>query len=233
MKIVVIDDEINSRELMKTLLTDYCDLKDIYCAASVREGLDKINLHKPQLVFLDIELEGENGFDLLDNFSHFNFLVCFATGYEQYAIKAIKYGAFGYLLKPIDIEELKDIVKRAQEKLNTGIHKETDRLIVNENDKYWMLNYKDILQIESAGNYTYIHTLENKILTQSKLAHYEDCLPEEIFYRTHRGYIVNLTKIKQIKEGRTGLIVLDDGSEIPIASRRIKDFKGKLDLISK
>lgn len=227
MIIAVIDDEINSRELLETLLKKYCPMvKSIATASSAKDGITLINKIRPDLIFLDIEMPGGNGFTLLDAFKEANFLTCFTTGYEKYALQAIKYGAFGYLLKPLDIEELRDIVNKVHLKIEkSGEVKKNDSIIVSENEVYHVIGYEDILQIEAAGNYTYIHHQSGKkVLSDRKLADYEGMLPEDQFFKTHRSHIVNLSKIAKYLEGRTGTAILINAAQVPIANRRLRDF---------
>jgi len=227
MKVAVFDDEINSRELLETLLRKYCpNVQTIESASSTFEGISLINRLHPDLIFLDIEMPGGNGFTLLDAFKKANFLTCFATGYEKYAVQAIKYGAFGYLLKPIDITELKELILKVEEKISQRkepISSET--IIVSENEIHHVINYADILQIEAAGNYTYIHLHDGKkILSDRRISELESLLPENQFFKTHRSHMVNLSKILRMEEGRTGKAILVNNLEVPIANRRLKDF---------
>jgi len=225
MKVVVIDDEKNSRELLKTLLTNYCpEVKEVHIASSVNEAIKVINLNDPDLIFLDIEMPEANGFELLDAFSDARFLTCFTTGYEEYAIKAIKYKAFGYLLKPLDLEELKEVVIKAADSIK-GQDRSTPILLLVENNTYNAVKYSDILFIEGSGNYTSLHVSDGKtLLSQENLTHFEEILPESAFFRVHRSYIVNIPRISTIREGRTGVAIMNNSKEIPIANRRLKQF---------
>ncbi len=225
MNVVVIDDEINSRELLNTLLSNYCkNVNKIELAESVDTALPIIEKSNPDLIFLDIEMPDANGFQLLDSFSDYNFLTCFTTGYEEYAIKAIKYEAFGYLLKPIDLQELKAVVHKA----STIVHKkqvEDPTLILADSGNYHAIKHSEIIYIQGSGNYTSIHLQNDKtLLSQEKLGYFEESLSESGFFRVHRSYIVNISEISTIKESRTGVAIMSNNRKIPIANRRLKEF---------
>ena len=231
LKSIIIDDEVNSRELLTTLLQNYTeDVKVLGSAINVREGLNLINAHKPDIIFLDIEMPDGTGFELLDTLASAQYLICFTTGYDQYAIKAIEYGAFGYLLKPIDLENLRKVVTKAKNHLNTqrniAPRDKSNTIIVNDKEKYWVLKYDDIINIESAGNYSIIYTIEHKkLLCDNTLNQLEEGLKSDIFFRCHRSHIINLKHLNFVEKGRTGTAQLNNEMIIPIANRRLKDFK--------
>ncbi len=226
MRAIVIDDEKNSRQLMSTLLNEYCSqIQEVHLADSVENAIQLINTVNPHLIFLDIELQNENGFDLLDRLHGSSFLTCFATGYEKYALKAIKYGAFAYLLKPIDLEELKNTVDKVERHFkNTQLPDRINSIWVNDSSNLWKINVNEIIAVSSSGNYSEIATLNNTILTIEKLKYFEDLLPKNAFFRTHRSHIVNIEHIVKIQEGRTGKVLLERQIELPVANRRLKDF---------
>jgi two-component system LytT family response regulator len=229
-QVTIIDDESHSRELLATFLEKYCTQVEIVSeAGSVEEGLLEIERTKPNLIFLDIEMEGGTGFDLLDALADKELLVCFVTGYSEYAIKAIKYGAFDYLLKPLDIEELKVLIKKAEDRL---LGPEKTKLIVNDGKKKHILLHDDIEYIAVSGNYAMIHLIQGtRIVSNSKLGEYEEILPETSFTRIHKSFIINHKYVKTIKSGRTGKVILNSDAELPIASRRKKAFLEKIERI--
>jgi len=228
---VIIDDEVNSRELLTTLLTNYCEgIEVVGDAINVTEGINLINSVKPHLIFLDIEMPDGTGFELLDALSNAQYLTCFTTGYDQYAIKAIEYGAFGYLLKPLDIEALQKVVAKAQIELKDSIKEEEDEesktIIVNDKENFWVLQYDEIINIESAGNYSLVYTKESKkLLCHNTLNQLEEGLKSEVFFRCHRSHIINLKHISSVEKGRTGTALLNNERVIPIANRRLKEFE--------
>ena len=229
MKCVIIDDEINSRQLLVTLLSKYCTGIEIGGTAnSVQSGLELINKVQPQLIFLDIEMPGGDGFDLLENFKNAPFLTCFVTGYEQYAIKAIKYGAFDYLLKPVDIQELKKTVSKAQTQVSPEI-KEDRNLIIYDGHKVWVVKEEQIIHISSEDSYSILYLEDDrKIVTSESLNYYEKLLQKNGFFRSHKSHIINCKAVKSIEPGRTGLIRMTNGSVISLAARRKKDFMDRI-----
>lgn len=235
MRIIVIDDEKNSRELLSTLLTRYCDIreKDIESAHDVAAAIDQINKFRPSLIFLDIKLKGDTGFSVLEQFQNAPFLICFATGYEEYALKAANSHAFGYIIKPIDLEELKSLVARARIKLKDTLaeqNKEKQTIFINEAADSLIIEVDSITHILSERNYSIIHQVnDTKILSSKSLGYFEEILPNDLFYRSHRSYILNLSHIFSVKEGRTGIATMTNGHEIPIANRRTKQFWEKFD----
>lgn len=228
-KAVIIDDEINSRELLTTLLEKYCDGVNVAgSGTNVLEGINLINAVKPDLIFLDIEMPDGTGFDLLDTLSNANYLTCFTTGYDKYAIKAIEYGAFGYILKPIDIEALRKVISKAQNqlKVSTARPEDSQTIIINDQDNFWVLQYDEIINIESAGNYSLVYTVESKkLLCHNTLNQLEEGLESNNFFRCHRSHIVNLKYINSVENGRTGTAILTNDLVVPIANRRLKEFK--------
>lgn len=228
MKALIVDDEKNSRELLNSMLDNYCpEVSEIIICESATESIFQINKTQPDLIFLDIEMPDMDGFALLDNIDSEKHMICFATGYEEFAMKAISYGAFGYLLKPIDLTELKKVVQRAQKKTSKESYDGPDTLIINQGKRIWVIRYKDISHIEAYGNHSLIHRSQEKIISDFSLSQLEELLPDWIM-RTHRSYMVNLSKVVKVEEGRTGLAIMDSGQEVPVASRRIKKFKKAL-----
>ncbi len=234
MKVVVIDDEKNSRELLDTLLRNYCDINDIRTASNLEEAEEIINIHNPDLIFLDIQLNDENGFDLLKKFQNASFHTCFATGYSEFGIQAANNHAIGYLVKPIDLDELKAVVKRARVKLKEReSNLATKTIIISENGETWILNVGEILYVTSESSYTFVQQRSNQKLISSKsLNYFEQILPEDSFVRSHRSHILNLSEIGSIKDGRTAVATMSDGYTVPIANRRKKDFYQKFDLFN-
>jgi len=212
MKAIHIDDEKDSLEVMRILLEQHCpQVKLAASVSSVDEGLVAIKEHQPQLVFLDIEMPGKNGFALLDELQEYSFNLVMVTGYENYAIKAIKYSALDYLLKPLDAEELKGAVAKALETEDTAKNRllHYRSLLAKNEDSYNSLmiastdGYKNI-EIDSlvclkseSGSYCIMYFEDgSKELVSKPLNHFENLLPEDGFFRIHRSHLVNLKKIK-------------------------------------
>jgi two-component system LytT family response regulator len=242
LKSVVIDDEKNGRELLIHMLSQYCSNVEVCGSAdSVHSAVELIDKEMPDAVFLDIEIPGGSGFDVLELTRYKDFCVIFVTGYDHYAIRAIKYAAMDYLLKPVDLEELKKAtVKAAQEKRNwqngqleearaLNTDNSVKEIIIHSKFKKHILDVKNIIFLESDGNYTHIFLAGGQSITVSKaLNHFENILEELNFYRLHRRFIVNLSRVKRVKTGRQASVFMDNGTELPLAIRRKSGFLKKL-----
>ena len=236
MKILIIEDEFNARNVVKLLLQQYFhDRYDLIgCAGTIVGSLDLIKEEKPDLVFLDVRLEDGLGLDLLKKLDKINFQIIFTTAYDNYAIKAIKYAAVDYLLKPINPEEFKMAVQKAydkkqefeeflrlQEELNPGQDK---TIAVKTVEQTHFVSFNDIIRLEADGSYTLIITVNNKILASKNLKHFENILPAKSFIRTHQSHLVNKKYIKGIKND---MVQLENNHEIPVSFRKkagVKNF---------
>ncbi len=237
---IIIDDEAKGRLALKQKLTDYCGQVTIVAEAdNGQDGLLLINHHKPQLVFLDIEMPGMNGFEMLNEIKEKNFHLIFTTAYDQYAIKAIKYAAFDYLLKPVDIEELKLAVEKIETAaaINTKVQaellqqnmkqpkKNLHKLAIPTLDGLLFFDISSIIHLEASSNYTNIYiTGKAKIIASKTLKDFEELLPEDIFFRTHHSHIINLNFIKRYIKGDGGQIELQDGTFIEVSRRKKEEF---------
>ncbi len=212
----------------------------VYMASNVQEGVTAINKYNPRLVFLDIEMPGENGFKLFDHFTSYNFEVIFTTAYKQYAIDAIKYSALDYLLKPINYIDLKDVLKRLDEKkdkLTPNAQIETFLSNMNANsaefnkialptmEGYELERVNNIVYCQAEENYTKIVTNRNEaILVAKTLKNIENLLPEKMFFRIHKSYLVNLNYIKSYSKVQGYKITLENGVKLDVATRRNDEF---------
>lgn len=225
MKVLIVDDEKKSRQVLVTLLNKYCEeVSAIELAESAEVAIFQINRFNPDLIFLDIEMPEINGFNLLDRLDANNFLICFATGYEKYSLKAFSYGAFGYLLKPISIQELKKVVSRAHKQVSLKESIQPTSIVLKEGSKFFVVPYEDILHIKAFGNNSIITKIDGRIISDLTLNQLEELLPAELIFRIHRSHMVNLNKVKTFNNGRTGSVILQTDEEVPIANRRIKEF---------
>lgn len=237
---IIVDDESKGRLALREKLSAYCpQIKVLAEASNGHEALMLIQHHNPQLIFLDIEMPRMNGFEILNELPERNFRIIFTTAYDQYAIKAIKYSAFDYLLKPIDIEELKTAVlkvdvqennqtKKQAELLNQNMQqpkKQLSKLAIPTLDGLMFYDINDIIHLEANSNYTNIH-LTNKIkITASKtLKEFEELLPEDIFFRTHHSHLINLKYIKRYIKGDGGQIELQNGTYVDVSRRKKEEF---------
>ncbi|MBT8189910.1 MAG: response regulator transcription factor [Saprospiraceae bacterium] len=226
-KSIIVDDERHSRQLLEVLLKRYCqDIKLLGQASSVAEAVELINRQAPDLIFLDIEMPGGDGFELLKQFNNASFLTCFVTGYSEYAVKAIKFGVFDYLLKPVDIQELKQTIKKAREALSEWKDRNPDHeIIIQEGDRFWVVDKNKIINISAESNYSMVYTTEGKrIISTIPLNQFESMLDENEFFRCHKSHIIKLGMIKSYELTRTGIIEMENNMNIPLAARRKNRF---------
>jgi two-component system LytT family response regulator len=237
---IIIDDELKGRTALRQKLKDYCPEVNILGEAeSGAEGIRLIEQHHPKIVFLDIEMPQMNGFDMLQRVHSKNFHVIFTTAYDQYAIKAIKYAAFDYLLKPIDIEELKTaIAKAAQQNTIQYSGERLETLMQNLSGKHQLqkiaiptmegllfFNLSDILYMQAESNYTAIYFKDHpKLIASRTLGDFEELLPTDIFYRPHNSYLINLNYIKRYIKGDGGQIEMQNGHYVDVSRRKKEEF---------
>lgn len=235
MKAVIIEDEKNNQKFLEQTLLKYVkDIEIVGIAESVVDGINLINSSNPDLVYMDIELPDGNGFNILEKIDNKNINVIFTTAFENYALKAFRYSAVDYLLKPFNIEELIEATERAkiqkenkdlrisflQEKLKESDKSETEILVEGFND-FVKIELDKITALVADNNYVCILT-ENgdKVHTSKTLKFYEDLLDKSIFLRIHRSHIINVNKIVHVDKGRTGQVTLADQTRFEIAARR-------------
>jgi two-component system LytT family response regulator len=205
---------------------------------TVDEAVTAINNTKPDVVFLDIEMQQETGFDLLNKIGEIDFEVIFITAYSDYAIKAIKFSAIDYLLKPIDIEELKNAVLRVIQKregrtsgrlqiLRDNLTAPREKLKIGLPTTHGIIftGVENILYCEASSNYTVLYTSDGKEYVASKtLKEYEDLLLEHNFFRIHHSYLVNLSAIKKYVKGDGGHVILANEVSLDVSKRKKTDF---------
>ena len=239
-KAIIIDDEAKGRLALKEKLKQYCPEIDVIAeAANGKEGIEVIEKLHPNIIFLDIEMPVMNGFEMLNNISDQNFHIIFTTAYDQYAIKAIKYAAFDYLLKPIDIEELKTAISRTMacetdqtkkqiellKQNNQHPKKQLNKLAVPTLDGLLFYEINDIIHLEANSNYTQIYfNNQSKILASKTLKDFEELLPEEKFFRVHHSHLINLNYIKKYIRGDGGQIELQNGTYVDVSRRKKEEF---------
>ncbi|MBN2348905.1 MAG: response regulator transcription factor [Bacteroidales bacterium] len=235
---VIIDDEEDSIQYMESIIHDHCPgLQATGHATSVSEGVDLIETLNPDLIFLDVELGDGTGFDILESVNDRNFEVIFITAHNKYAIRAFKHSAVDYLLKPVNIDELKDSVDKVISKNHTGrtldnlkvllenIRSDTPKkLVVSSSDGYEYINVNDILRLEADRSYCNIFLVNGrKILVSRSMNDYQRLLNDNTFFRTHNSHLINLHHVKMYVKKDGGYIEMTDGSKIPLA-RRKKDM---------
>jgi len=225
LRVIIIDDEKHSRELLDVLLKKYCtDIEIVGVADSVTEGARLINNLQPDLIFLDIEMPDGNGFNLLENIERASFKTCFVTGYEQYALKAIKYGCIDYLLKPVEINELKSAVAKTKEAILNRVQETASTILVNDGNRITVVIMGEIISITADNNYSIIQLENKKILSTDNLLSLENALETGTFFRTHKSHIINMDCISQLIPGRAMSVEMNNGETIPVAARRKKEF---------
>jgi two-component system, LytTR family, response regulator len=237
---VIIDDEPDAVEFISSIIGEYCTALEVCGKAhNVKEGIALINEVKPDLVFLDVEMPNGTGFDLLTHFPDKNFDVVFITAFNHYAIKAIKFSAVDYILKPININEFIESVNRVVHKRETSsvtVHDNFEallenlrtsrptRLVIPTSDGREYLNPKDIIRIEADRSYSWFFINDKrKILVSKHLKEFQDLLNDREFFRPHNSHLINLDFVKKFVRHDGGYIEMTDGSQIPI-SRNRKDL---------
>lgn len=238
-KILVIDDENRTRELIIKMIASFnFDLEIIDGGDSVALGIQSIQKHQPDLVFLDIQMPDGTGFDVLKSIEKKNFEVIFITAHEEFAINAIKFSALDYILKPIDIEELQSAVERAIQTIddkkselqfealqNNFNPAKKRKLVVKTSDSIYVVDLEDIIRFEADKNYTNIFfTNGKKILIAKTLKEYESMLDQHHFFRIQQSHLINLNYIDRYEKGKDGCVIMKDGSEIPLSPNKREQF---------
>lgn len=241
---IIVDDELKSRESLQILLEDFCNnVKVLALCQNVAEAIKAIETHQPDVVFLDIQMQRETGFDLLTKIGSINFEVIFTTAYSEYAIKAFKFSAIDYLLKPIDIEELKKSIEKVENKLVGNFSLRLEQLIQNlkptTNQNYKLalptsdglifIKIEDIIYCEASSNYTLIFTNdEKKHLVSRTLKEYEDLLSDHNFFRIHNSFLINLNCIKKYVRGEGGYVTMSNDVSLDVSKRKKESFLTKI-----
>jgi two-component system LytT family response regulator len=236
-KAIIIDDEAHCINRLADLLKEYCE-QNIYLAGSfqaVNEGISGILKLQPDLVFLDVQINDQTGFDLLKEIREINFEIIFTTAYEKYAVQAFKFSAMDYLLKPVDPDDLVGAVNKVNKKISGNeISQKIDTLFHNLKnnpgsqkisiptlDGLIFLDINDIIRCQSQINYSIIFLKNNQKITVAKtLKEFEELLSDYNFYRVHNSHLINLAYIKKYNKGKNGTISMSDHSEVEVSSRR-------------
>ncbi|MES2777966.1 MAG: LytTR family DNA-binding domain-containing protein [Bacteroidota bacterium] len=233
LKAIIIDDEPDCVKLLALQLKMYCPQVQVVAACTASEdSLVKIKELKPGLVFLDIEMPVMNGFQLLEKLGNISFSLVFVTAYDQFAVKAFRYCALDYLLKPIDAKDLQSAVKKAEQLhwpdqqqlslLKQQVHSKEkhfpDKIALPYQNGVTFVEIKNIIYCESENNYTRFHTTDNQqYLVAKTLGDIQEVLEERNFLRVHRQYLVNLDHIKKYVRGEGNYLVLSNGQNVAVA----------------
>lgn len=240
MKVVIIDDEPNSRELLEYMLGNYCDGVEVLgMAGNVPDGIALIGRKNPDLVFLDIEMPGGDGMAVLEAFPDPGFKVVFVTGFSSASYEDFALAAVGWLHKPVSLEELRRTVVGSgllsantkpqldwlQARLKDTTDEERSELLLLSGKDYERIHFRDILYLEAHRAYAAFHLVNGQErLASFPLNHYEKLLPKKSFFRIHKSYMVNLEHVETYARGRVGNVGLKGGAELPVAARRKTDF---------
>ncbi len=244
-KTIIIDDEQGNIITLTEMLNNYCP--DVYLlgtANNITDGEKLIHAENPDLVFLDIEMPFGNGFELLNKLTPINFEVVFITAFNNYAIKAFKYSVIDYLLKPVNIDELKAAVIKVKNKLETtNVALRIDSLLSNlkmeksgqkkigitTEEGILFEEIDNIMYLEAEGSYTTIFLKgDKKEITSRTLKDLEDILPDTIFFRVHNSSIININYIKKYYKGRGGYVEMEDHKKIEVSQRKKDEFLSKI-----
>ena len=233
---IIIDDERLARNELKKLLEQHPEIQIIDEASSVDEGVEKIDMARPDLIFLDIQMPGKTGFDLLAEIEK-SPKVIFTTAFDEFALKAFEVNALDYLLKPIDPNRLSDAIQKLQTEISLeqasllgttrGPLSEADQVFVKDGEKCWFVKLSEIRLFESVGNYAKVYFSTNKPLILKSLNALEDRLDDHVFFRANRKHIINLAWIEKIEPYFNGglLVELKGGEKIEISRRQTVKFK--------
>ena len=231
---IIVDDELHGRENLRKIIENYCPEIDIQgCADSVVIAMELVNVHNPDVVFLDINMPVLDGFDFLDEYEDRNFMVVFVSAHEEFGINAVKVGATDYLLKPLNIKELKQTVKKLLAIKNREIKAETvheaDRLVLPALHGFDVFEFDDLIRLEADGCYTLVIIKDgkNKIVSHP-LKDFEDTLPRERFFRVHKSHLINLKYIKEYSNYSGNYVTMTDGSKVEISRRKAPEFVQKI-----
>jgi len=241
---IIVDDELKSRETLRMMITSFCQgINVVATCQNVKEGMEAIQTFKPDVIFLDVQMQGETGFDLLSKLEGTKLDVIFTTAHSDYAIRALKSSAIDYLLKPIDIADLQMAVAKVGSKKETHLTERLQQLLQNlksvrsENYKLALpisdglifIRAKDILYCKASGNYTEIFMIDGKKhLVSRQLKEYEDMLDTRDFFRIHHSFLINLNFVKSYVRGEGGHVVMSDNTSIDVSRRKKEAFMDRI-----
>nr|WP_321414459.1 LytTR family DNA-binding domain-containing protein [uncultured Allomuricauda sp.] len=232
LRAVIVEDEANSREILRNYLAKYCKKVTLLGeGATIEEGLQQIKKHDPDLVFLDVEMPFGNAFDLLDQIPDRTFETIFVTAYNQYAMDALNQHAAYYLMKPINIDDLikaVDYVRAIKEKekaldgevLQARSVKAEGKITLPQQDGFQVLDVADIYFCKADDNYTEIYLERKKMVVSKTLKYFEEALQPYSFARIHKSYLVNVAEVVKYKKGKGGSVVLSNGKELSVSASK-------------
>lgn len=239
-KITIIDDELDARQLLKDFVASYKQYRVIGEADSLKSGVALLEKEKPDILFLDIDLKDGTGFEVLQHFPNHSFLTIFVTAFDTFALKAFQFNAIDYILKPASPEDIERVLSKAstlyetttaiQQKmtslLQTVHDKKLTKLVLHTAEGIYFIPLEDVIYLHSEGNYTTVYALQrDKVLVSQNLGAFDYLELDERFFRTHQSFIVNMTYIRQFLRHQDGdFAVLHDSTKIPVSRRKKEDF---------
>lgn len=244
LKCIIVDDEAKSRESLKILLTDFCENAAVLALCqNVDEGMQAISVYEPDVVFLDIQMQRETGFDLLTRIPEIDFEVIFTTAHSEFAIKAFQFSAIDYLLKPIDIAELQRAINKVEKRAHLNISLRLEQLVQNLKSPQNQINkialpaadglifikIEEIIYLEASSNYTKFYLSNRREYMVSRtLREYDDLLSDYNFYRVHNSFLINLNEIKKYVRGDGGYVIMSNDVSVDVSKRKKEGFLKKL-----
>jgi two-component system LytT family response regulator len=240
-KAIIIDDERLARNELKKLLLEFPEVEVIDEAANAAEGIEKIEALSPDLIFLDIQMPGKTGFDMLQELDRTPHVI-FTTAYDEYALKAFEVNALDYLMKPIEPSRLADAIQKVQQAeekemvtqqaVNRSLLTEHDQVFVKDGERCWFVKLSEVRLFESVGNYAKVFFANNKPLILKSLNALEERLDEKTFFRANRKHIVNMRMIEKIEPYFNGglLLEIQGGEKVEVSRRQAVKFKEMMSL---
>ena len=245
LRAVIVDDEKHSRETLKNLIDEFCDgIEVVAMAGGVQDAITSIKESKPDVLFLDIELQPGTGFDVLSELENINFDIIFTTAYEQYAVKAIKFSSLDYLLKPIAIDDLTAAVDKSRKRKGEKMYQQQLDILLSEiqhqksddrkiclatSDGIEFVKVSDILYCEAAGSYTtFIFKDGSKLMVSKHLKEYENLLADQSFMRVHNSFLINLSEVKRFVKSEGGYILMNNDAMISISPKKRDEFMERM-----
>ena len=240
LRAILVDDELSSLQNLQSKLVEFCpDVEVVATAQKPEDAILFIRQHKPDVIFLDIEMPRMNGFRMLDELGELDFEIIFTTAYNHYAVDAIRISAFDYLMKPVAIKELQNALERLAKYRQTHTRDKLDvlrqslspnksqeeKIAIPTNEGLEFIPIKNILHIESSSNYSRIFLTDGKnILVTKLLKDFEDILEPYNFFRVHNSHLINLAYIKKYIRGEGGQVEMQNGDVIDVARRKKEEF---------
>ncbi|HAL57247.1 MAG TPA: DNA-binding response regulator [Bacteroidetes bacterium] len=231
---IIVDDELYGRENLKKIIEMYCpEINVLGCAESVVSAKKLVSAHKPDVVFLDITMPVLDGFDFLEEYNEPHFMVVFVSAHEEYGIKAVKAGAADYLLKPVNIKELKQTVKKLlllqSRRMKDEVLFDAEKLVLPASHGFDVLALDDIIRLEADGSYTKVVMKSGKSAIVSRtLKDFEDAVPKEKFFRIHKSHLINLKYIREYSNVGGCFVTMTDGSKVEVSRRKAPEFVQKI-----